>query len=625
MSAQAQALEAQGALEAALEAYLADGDSVAAARIAARLLDFERAAMLLLRGLKVGPGRRLNPQEHQRAFCAAMFLGQAGRVREAIELMVNLGERQRAAELMRSAGAPKPGEQLHGALDEAEVTRLASQARGRALERRGDLASALKAYLEGDAQAEAGRVAEALGRAGQAAEIYERAGLYFSAARCHRAHGEDAAAWACLCRVSADDPRYEDALEVAIELAEARGALDFRFEQFVGPFVQAPVEEDRVDRLVALARVYEQHGLIESAQEICQALYRGGFKKAARGLRSARAVSGLSGAPPELPDLPQLPDMFLSELPEESSEASNVLPSLPQMPRLGPSTKRLSQASSSLPLIEAWDTGATIADRYLLGARLGRGGMATVFLADDLQLGEKVAIKVFERNTDLEMLERFKREVRLTRRVHDPNVIQVYDVGSVHGVWFITMEYLQGQVLSRVIGRRLSLKKMLWLLAQAARGLASAHEHAIVHRDVKPSNLFVTSKGVLKVMDFGIAKALGENDHTATGRIVGTPKYMSPEQISGFSKVTPQADVYSLGVVAYEMFTGVVPFSHPDTLPILMMQLTAKPEPPSLKNERIPKALEALIMSMLIKEPKRRIDGARRVAERAREIFKGLP
>jgi serine/threonine-protein kinase len=253
--------------------------------------------------------------------------------------------------------------------------------------------------------------------------------------------------------------------------------------------------------------------------------------------------------------------------------------------------------------------GHVIAERYRLEKQLGQGGTAVVFRATDLELEEEVAIKVFTLAVeDPDILRRFKQELSVARKLSHPNIVRLHDIGAHGGFRFLTMEVLQGEDLAGAMAHGpLSQQRALDYLMQAASGLAMAHAAGIVHRDIKPENFFVTTQGVLKVMDFGIAKKQSAQKRTQAGFIAGTPPYMSPEQINGFADVTSLADIYSLGVVAYEMFTGVLPFVHEELMPLLVMHLTQLPEPPITHNPSLPAELNDLILRLLEKDPALRV------------------
>jgi serine/threonine-protein kinase len=205
------------------------------------------------------------------------------------------------------------------------------------------------------------------------------------------------------------------------------------------------------------------------------------------------------------------------------------------------------------------------------------------------------------------MLARFRRELRFARSVIHPNVVRVFDIGVHEEQRYITMELLKGQELRSFFRGPMPIPQALGYLIQVCSGLQAAHEQGIVHRDVKPANLFVTDDGVVKLMDFGIARVEGAAmELTRTGTIAGTPGYMAPEQIRDSSKVTPAADIYSVGVVSYRALTGVMPFIHADTIPLLMMHLEQPPPPLREHNPFIPADLEQAVLRCLAKAPEDR-------------------
>jgi serine/threonine-protein kinase len=258
-----------------------------------------------------------------------------------------------------------------------------------------------------------------------------------------------------------------------------------------------------------------------------------------------------------------------------------------------------------------------LSDRYRFEKKVGEGGMAAVFKAHDLELDEYVAIKIFTREvSDEGAVARFKQELSLSRRLSHPNIIRLYDIGSWHGFRYISMELLLGQDLNNyLVGRPIDFKIALDWLIQSAQGLQGAHDRGVIHRDVKPHNIFVCDDGVVKVMDFGIAKRQSTPGVTVGNLIAGTPDYMSPEQIHGFSSVTHSTDIYALGVVAYQLFTGTLPFMHEELLPLLMMHINDAPPPPRSRNRDIPNELERIILRLLEKKPEERFSTCAALAD----------
>lgn len=262
--------------------------------------------------------------------------------------------------------------------------------------------------------------------------------------------------------------------------------------------------------------------------------------------------------------------------------------------------------------------GRTLDDKYRIEARLGVGGMGTVYRARHLLIDRTVAVKVLSQRfvEDDAAQMRFRREAKAAGRLQHPNAVAVTDFGqTADGYVYIVMELLEGHTLREILAKEapLDTARSVALMLQAAAAVAAAHEAGIIHRDLKPANIFVVQNSevpsVVKVLDFGIAKLASETldeeeAHTLTqvGAMIGTPRYMSPEQCDG-AELTPAADVYSLGVILYEMLTGVVPFSGSTPLAIAMKHTSELPRPPREFVSAIPEPLEALVLHALEKAP----------------------
>src|SRR5499425_3915687 len=210
---------------------------------------------------------------------------------------------------------------------------------------------------------------------------------------------------------------------------------------------------------------------------------------------------------------------------------------------------------------------AGLRDRYVLERELGRGGMATVYLARDLKHDRPVALKVLLPELAASLgPDRFQREIKLAARLQHPHILTVHDSGETAGQLWFTMPYVEGESLRDRLRRerQLSVDDALRITREAAQALQYAHEHGVVHRDIEPENLLLTKDGNTLVADFGIARALGADEHlTQTGMSVGTPAYMSPEQASGDKALDARTDLYSLGAVLYEMLAGEPPYTGP--------------------------------------------------------------
>jgi eukaryotic-like serine/threonine-protein kinase len=250
--------------------------------------------------------------------------------------------------------------------------------------------------------------------------------------------------------------------------------------------------------------------------------------------------------------------------------------------------------------------------RYRVVRKLGTGGMANVYLAEDQELGRRVAIKMLDDRhaQDEQFVERFRREAKNAAGLSHPNVVSIYDRGQAEGTYYIAMEYLEGRTLKELLVARgpTPIAVAIDYARQILAALGFAHRNGVVHRDIKPHNVAVAPDGRVKVMDFGIARA-GTSQMTETGSIIGTAQYLSPEQAKG-APVGPASDIYSVGIVLYEMLTGSVPFTGDTPLEIAMKHLSAIPEPPSEKRPEVPHELDSIVLRALAKVPGDRYQSA---------------
>ena len=265
--------------------------------------------------------------------------------------------------------------------------------------------------------------------------------------------------------------------------------------------------------------------------------------------------------------------------------------------------------------------------RYRIVRRLGQGGMARVFLAQDESLHRPVAVKVLadRHSHDPHFIERFQREARSAARLNHPNIVQVYDHAQVDGVSYIVQEYVEGETLKELIRREapLDARRAITIALQILAALRIAHQQGVIHRDVKPQNILVQPDGKVKVADFGIANA-GESDMTEAGSIVGTAQYLAPEQARGLA-VGPPADLYAVGIVLYEMLSGRVPFEGDAAVTVAMRHVQEAPEPLGDRNPLVPADLEAVVMRALAKDPTQRYQSADEMGVDLDRVRQGLP
>ncbi len=270
-------------------------------------------------------------------------------------------------------------------------------------------------------------------------------------------------------------------------------------------------------------------------------------------------------------------------------------------------------------------------DRYEMQQRIGRGGMADVYLARDVLLDRLVAIKVLfpEYATDPAFVERFRREAQSAANLNHPNIVSVYDWGRSNNTYFMAMEYVPGRTLADALSDvgSISASKAAEVGIEVAAALSFAHRNNVVHRDIKPGNILIGSNGQLKVADFGIARALGsaaESGLTAHGAVMGTAAYFSPEQAQG-GQPDPRSDLYSLGIVLYEMVGGQIPFTGETPIAIAYKQVHEAPTPLNELAPDVPRAFEAIVARLLAKDPARRYPTAEAVRDDLRRFRDGLP
>ena len=258
--------------------------------------------------------------------------------------------------------------------------------------------------------------------------------------------------------------------------------------------------------------------------------------------------------------------------------------------------------------------GQKINDRYEIIKTIGEGGMANVYLAHDTILDRKVAIKVLrgDLSNDEKFIRRFKREALSVSNLSHPNIVEVYDVGEEDGNYYIVMEYIEGKTLKQLLQKRgaLTLTEVIDIMSQLTDGLAHAHEAYIIHRDIKPQNIMIEDNGRIKITDFGIAMALNSTQLTQTNSVMGSVHYLPPEQANG-KGATVKSDIYSLGILMYELLTGSVPFKGDTAVEIALKHMKEKIPSVRKQNPTIPQSVENIILKATAKNPKNRYDSVR--------------
>jgi hypothetical protein len=279
-------------------------------------------------------------------------------------------------------------------------------------------------------------------------------------------------------------------------------------------------------------------------------------------------------------------------------------------------------ARASPPLTTSLEPGQVLAQRYRIQRLLGKGGMGAVYLADDEVLGELVALKVISSAfaaDETAMIARFRREAAAARKVSSPSVIRIHDLGEARpGLLYLSMEYFAGRTLTEVIAQRGSvpLKDVQDMLQQIGAGLEAAHQAGVIHRDLKPSNVLVGERGMIKIIDFGLATTAVGEGLTATGALIGTPHYMAPEQVRG-KPVDARTDVYALGALAYHLVCGRPPFAGDNAIALGFAHVSEPVLPPRQLRKDVSPALDTAIVAALSKAPEDRPASAKAFLDQA--------
>jgi len=278
-------------------------------------------------------------------------------------------------------------------------------------------------------------------------------------------------------------------------------------------------------------------------------------------------------------------------------------------------------------LSDGFEAGQLINERYRVLGKLGGGGMADVYLAEDTTLGRRVALKVLLKRfvEDETFVERFRREAKAAAGLNHPNVVSIYDWGQIDHVYYIVMEYVEGETLKERIRRvgRLQAGEAVAIVVELLSAVQFAHTNNVVHRDIKSQNILIDRQGKVKVTDFGIARA-GDSSMTEAGSILGTAQYLAPEQAKG-EKVDERSDLYSVGVVLYEMLTGTVPFKGDSAVTVAMKHVNELPAEPAELVPGLPYALNQIVLKALAKSPERRYASAAEFAHDLRSAMAGGP
>lgn len=441
----------------------------------------------------------------------------------------------------------------------------------------GDELRAADAYKTGGAYSQAAHIYSRLGHPREASELIEMSGEFFAAAILYRQMGLRDKELAALQKVQPGEPGYADSIIRMSEFFKEEGRHDLATEKLNAIIDGREPDSSNVDYYYMLGTVYEDAKKYEDA------------------VKTYRKVQLVDYGRPGL------------------DERIKACEELAYKQRMAESSDRRVNAPSDAGANEA-------AKRYTIMQEIGRGGMGVVYKAKDNNLNRIIALKLLPKSIsdNPKMIQRFAAEARSAAQLNHPNIVTLFDFQQTGGRSFITMEYVEGVTLKKVVSmpKPLPVGQAMKIIYQCCQGLDYAHKHGIIHRDIKPSNIMISKQNVVKIMDFGLAKIVGEESITEAGSVSGTVLYMSPEQLLG-RKLDGTTDVYSLGLVMYELLTGVHPFGEGDPA---YHQIHTRPKPPKELRAEIPDRLEQLVLKCIEKDFTKRFPTALHMAMALREI-----
>ncbi len=504
---------------------------------------------------------------------AAQLFREGGRLEEAGNLYVRAGKLELAAQCMKEAGNHK----------------AAAEIGGKFYESKGRWNEAAMAYEGAGEFRRAGDCYSRANDAMKAAECFGKAGEHYGAAFALVHAKQWAKAIPQFQKVQEDNKNYPQSRLLLGRCFYEMGDHEHCVATLENHLTGAKVEKGNIDYFWMLALAYEQIGQLEKSKQTLQKIRTVDVDFRDVSTRLSNIESRISMAP--------------------ASDGA-------YRPGTPPPSGAVSQEAAVMSMVES-----SLRNRYKLEAELGRGGMGVVYKAFDTQLDRPVALKFLGALVDGsdEYKQRFIREAKAAAKVQHPNIISIYDIGAEDGKAFIAMEYVEGPNLHKYLKRkgRLEPREAINVMGQACSALDAVHQAGIIHRDIKPDNILIAKGGLVKLMDFGLAKAEGMR-LTGTNVVMGTPCYMAPEQAMG-KESDARSDIYAMGLVLHELLTGKTVFLDGD---VLQRQVSEMPAPPSATIEGIPSMLDQIVMKCIAKKPEERFQSIKEMMGYLRQVGK---
>lgn len=585
-------LENIGAIEKAADSYMSAGFNIRAAELYTKIDDKAKIASAYEAGIVLGKTNivpRVITNYALKAIQAYTLLGNLTKAAEvaekanlkklAAEIYSKLEQWDKASELYLAINDKKSAAEI---MEKAGWYEKASILMASYYEDNGMKQEAIQAYERIGKLEEAARLYDSLGEKIKAAELYSKAGKHIVSATLFKDMGYVDKALSVLEMLNEPDKNSNEAMLLRLDLLMEKGLFKDAEQIILKMLEGKSPAQSNLQLYYRLANVYEEQGRAKDALAIYNKLIK-------------------------------LDPQYL-DLKNRIERLSRIIET--------PSPSIIDQYAQTVLLSDT--EGGVLSKRYKLIEELGRGGMGIVVKAQDIVLGRVVAIKIMSSSgaSDPKRRDAFIREARTSASLNHPNIVTVYDVGEDKGAFYIVMEFVDGMVLKKVLDEHkngMSVQLAIFIAVQMLKGLAYAHEKGIVHRDIKPSNIMWTSKRVIKLMDFGLAKALEEIKHEET-IVGGTPLYMSPEQILG-DPTDKRTDIYSFGCTLYEMLSGKPPFTHGD---VGYHHVHTPPVPLVKINNQVPSWLSDITERCLEKLPENRYQTVEQLFNDIQKGYKGI-